>query len=434
MHPDVGDGHSNSRFCYPFSHSSHSKRGLGELVNSFENSLTGRLDELKPDNLDFLNLPWIRQAIEVLSKTFEDLKILIADLIEIRGGGGVRERWVTEFLDDTIKLLEFCNGLRADISMLNDSQLILIQSVRSFLDMSCDVPQQDNLYKAKISIQEWIEGTNQGFKKKNTDNHLRILQGLSTDLELQMGRRTWGSSRMAKSEGKSIFLRAMSGVKAMIIFICSVISCVLSSLTGDQQRLQGSLLVELQVPSQLLWSASFMSLQKVVNEEMTNIRNKFLLNEWKSLDSASQRLYGILDQSCRDLKLSPPDQRNSTFAEWEAAEEEEQQHKKQMVEQGVEELGRSSVAVTQGVRLLTHELNDLFNVVLNVSTVLLDSARASPQPLNKIFHNYLSDFKMKMKIGKQKIKLKVVLLRIRKKWRACRRINATFCLRTPETS
>jgi hypothetical protein len=33
--------------------------------------------------------------------------------------------------------------------------------------------------------------------------------------------------------------------------------------------------VEVQVPSQLLWYASFMSLQKVANEEMIRLRNKF---------------------------------------------------------------------------------------------------------------------------------------------------------------
>ena len=73
MDREVGDGDSNSScshdFVQSFSHLLHSKPRSRELVNSFEETLAGRLDELKPKNSDFLNLAWIRQATEVLSRT-----------------------------------------------------------------------------------------------------------------------------------------------------------------------------------------------------------------------------------------------------------------------------------------------------------------------------------------------------------------------------
>lgn len=192
-----------------------------------------------------------------------------------------------------------------------------------------------------------------------------------------MGWRSWGPSRLGKGKGKSRFLRAMLGVKEIIIFICSVIiSCALS---GDEQGPHGKPLVEVQVPSQLLWSASFMSLQKFINEEMIRMRNMFLLNEWRSLDQASRQLYGILEKTSVDNEPPSPGE-----VEWEVGEEEEQHHKKHMVRQGVEELRQSSDALTEGVRLLTHELNDLFHVVLNVNTALLDNVKCSPQPHSKI--------------------------------------------------
>ena len=78
---------------------------------------------------------------------------------------------------------------------------MLIRSVCSdLLDLSnrSTVPQQDKLCQAKTSLQELIEGTNLGFKKKRIDDHLGILQALSTDLELQMGWRSRASSSLGK--------------------------------------------------------------------------------------------------------------------------------------------------------------------------------------------------------------------------------------------
>ena len=106
----------------------------------------------------------------------------------------------TEYLNDSIKLLDVCNGISADIPTLYHNQLMLIRSVCSLLDLSsCSTGvQQDNLCQAKISLQEWLEGTNLGFKMERIDDHLGILQALSTDLELQMGWRSRASSSLGK--------------------------------------------------------------------------------------------------------------------------------------------------------------------------------------------------------------------------------------------
>ena len=63
--------------------------------------------------------------------------------------------------------------LRADISMLDHNQLVLIRSVCTLLDLSSGVPQQDNLSKARMSLQEWIE--NPGFIKNRIEEQLGIL-------------------------------------------------------------------------------------------------------------------------------------------------------------------------------------------------------------------------------------------------------------------
>eukprot|EP01018_Ginkgo_biloba_P005845 Gb_09244 [translate_table: standard] len=346
------EGHSPfSSFLKPFSQlpkrSSQSSSRLNELLNTFENALSERLEELKPKNRsDALNLIWIQQAMEVLSQTHTDLKILITNLeFPVTEWD---ERWMDEYLDDSIKLLDICNALSANISKLNQDQL-LVRYVLHVLDFSGGIPPHDKLSRAKDSLQERIECTKRenevDLKKKKIQQYVAILQGLTASLEL----------RRAKSSAKgNIFLRVIYGVKATTIFVCGVIASCLSGDLGP--------MLQLQVPAHLLWSTSFMSLQQEVNEELRSLSKGSLnlLKELESLDTATRQLYAIVEKVC----LDKPDE--SVEAE--------------QMKKAVEELRQSSEILAQGLDPLEKEVNDFFYVILNGRTALLDGLRLSGNP------------------------------------------------------
>lgn len=63
-----------------------------------------------------INLLWMQQAMAVLSATHADLKSLITDLQFPTAEWD--EKWMDEYLDDTVNLLDICLALNVEISKL----------------------------------------------------------------------------------------------------------------------------------------------------------------------------------------------------------------------------------------------------------------------------------------------------------------------------
>lgn len=351
------DGHSLFlNFGNPFrmvasNRSSDQSAKFNQILNAFEISLTRRLKQLEPKILkDTINLSWMQQAMAVLSATHADLKSLITDLQFPAAEWD--EKWMDEYLDDTVKLLDICLALNVEISKLEYFQL-LVHYALHLLDFSDGFWSNDKLFRVKGSLQELKEkmdskGKNGANTQRNTriENCIVILQHMSKSLQF---------GKVKSSSKGSVFLRAMYGVKATTIFLCSVVASALAGHSGP--------LIELHIPDQFLWSTAFMSLQRGINDEIkrcfANGRDR-VLKELELLDAAIENVHPIVE------KLSSADIVDGT-------------EKVEHIRIAIQELQQSAQLLAQGLDPLSKQVNDFFHVILSGRNALLDSLRLSAE-------------------------------------------------------
>lgn len=331
-----------------FKRSSDKSLKLNRIWSAFEISLTERLKRLEakiPKGM--IDLSWMQQALEVLSATHADFKSLISDLRF--PATEWNEKWKDEYLDDTVKLLDICIALNAEIAKLEHFQL-LVHYALHLLDFSGGICSNDKLFRAKDSLKELMLKTD--LKKKTCLNSQRngkiencsvILQGMSNSLQFGKGR---------YSARDRIFMRAMYGLKATTIFVCSVATSALSGHPG--------LLIELRVPDHLLWSAAFRSLQQEINDEIKRCFAEGrvgVVKEIETLDAAIANVHSTIEKVAVDI--------------------DEGKMKVEEIRIAVQELKQSVELVGQGLTPLTKQVNDFFQVILSGRNALLDSLRLS---------------------------------------------------------
>lgn len=328
--------------------SSEKSLKLNSICNAFEISLTERLKKLQAKiPKDTIDLSWIQLAIEVLSATHADFKSLIANLRF--PATEWNDKWKDEYLDDTVKLLDICIALNAEISKREHFQL-LVHYALHLLDFSGGVWSSDKLFRAKDSFKELTEKTD--LKRKSCLNSQRngkiencsmILQGMNNSLQYGKGK---------SSARDRVFLRAIYALKATTIFMCSV---VVSALAGHP-----GLLIELRVPDHLLWSAAFRSLQVEINDKIKRCFTEGrvgVVKEIETLDAAIAKVHSTIEKVDVDIV--------------------EGTEKVEEIIIDVQELKRCVELVGQGLAPLTKQVNDFFQVVLSGRNALLDSLRLS---------------------------------------------------------
>lgn len=357
------DGHSMSSFfgnhfrIFIRKRSFNSSVRLNQILKGFETVLEERLERLKLNKpKDFIDLTWMRQAMEILFSLHSDLRSLVGDL-----GFPIAKwdkKWIDQYLDDTVNLLDICIALNAEISCLDHRHLI-VQYVLHLLNFSDGMLSSDKLIRANDHLGELMGETKAKEKngasqtKRKIENCAAILEGMRKSLHL----------RKVKSSAKGkVLLRAIYGVKATTIFICSILVSVFAGSSGP--------LVDLSIPDQFSWSASFMTLQQEVNEE---IRVGFVmgrvtaLKELESLNAAVKNLRSTIQM----LSLDMPGGNEGGFQITEGSEQAEQ------IRQPVQELQQSADLLSQGLDPLTKQVNEFFQIILKGRNALLDSLRFS---------------------------------------------------------
>eukprot|EP01018_Ginkgo_biloba_P011222 Gb_22842 [translate_table: standard] len=297
------------------------------LINAFESALTERLKKLKAK--DLISLAWTHEAMEVLSATHMDLKSLILHLQFPATQWDAN--WVDEYLDDSANLLDICLALNAEISKLEQAQLLVLHvlHVLEFSPMS-----SDKLFRAKDSLQDLMEQTQPKRMKGKTENYSVLLQSFSKNFQL---------GRMKSSAKGMVLMRSLYAVKAMSIFVCSAVASVLWG--------SAALLMDTRVSENLLWSASFMGLQKEISEKLKSELGKDgcvrVVKELQRLDAAVGNVYSML--------ADVPNGKEAKRA--------------------VEELQKSAELVGQGLDPLHKQFNHFFQIVVNGRNALLDCLR-----------------------------------------------------------
>lgn len=335
----------------------NSSARVNQILKGFETALLQRLEHLKLNKpKDFIDLTWMQQAMEVLFTLHSDLRTLVVDLrFPIAKWD---KKWIDQYLDDTVHLLDICIAFNAEISCLDHRHLI-VQYVLHLLNFSDGMPSSDKLFRAKDHLEELLGEKKAGEKNDASQTHRKIencaamLEGMCKSLHL----------RKVKSSAKiRVLLRAMYGVKATTIFICSIL---VSVFVGSSDPL-----VDLRIPDQFLWSVSFMTLQQDVNEEIKGgftMGRVTVLKELESLNAAVKNLHLTIQM----LSLEIPGENERRFQLTEGSEQAQQ------IREAVQELQQSAYLLSQGLDPLAQHVNAFFQVILKGRNALLDSLRFS---------------------------------------------------------
>lgn len=301
------------------------------LLTSFEQTLAENLRNLKPSNLSgVLSLSWITSAMTSLSHAHADIKTLTTALQFPVSDWD--EKWMDMYLDDSVKLLDICNAFTAELSRLDQTQILL--KYASHILSSSASPSSEDLKRVHSSLHDWMEQTRS--KSQKLENCNSILQELNHSLHLV---------KVKNSAKGKVLMRALYGVKVMSIFICSVFTAALSGSSKP--------LMDLHVAGEFLWAAAFNDLQTGVNGE---IRAHFSpgkaggLKEIAAVDAHVRKLH---DLSIGESSTDPNNTKVGTL------------------EKSTSDLTHSAECFAEKLDLVSKQLEKFFHLVLAGRNALL---------------------------------------------------------------
>lgn len=221
---------------------------LAELLASYEEGLASSLRKLKPEVAsNVLTLSWMRLAVDCLAELHTSIATLITELeLPVSDWD---EKWVDIYLNSSVKLLDICIALSSELARLDQGQL-LVQFVLHVLDSGNKAPSQQQLKRAEASLKEWMERASE--RSPRLDSCSAALQELSGNLSLM---------KVKHSAKGKVLMRALYGIEAVTVFICSVLVAVLSGSSKP--------LAEFDVPEKFGWSKAFNDLHKAIRGELS---------------------------------------------------------------------------------------------------------------------------------------------------------------------
>ncbi|XP_058737385.1 protein BPS1, chloroplastic-like [Vicia villosa] len=302
---------------------------LVAVLRAFEENLEERLKKLIPKSKDeVVSLSWMTSAMQALCESHNDIKTLMTDLeLPVTDWD---EKWIDVYLDISVKLLDISNAFSSELSRLNQSRLLL-QCTLHHLGSSSP----DHLFRACSSLDGWrqhISSRNPRIEKCGS-----ILDNLIESSDMP---------KIKESAKGKVLMEAIYGVKALMVFVCSVFATAFSGSTKN--------LMDMDVADVYYWAPAFKGLQNLVNEEI-RIRfssGKFtVLNELEAIDLSVMELYPIVQGVVHTI--------------------EKESHAKT-----VERFGSVTENFSQGLDLLAKEVDGFFQVVLSGRDALLANLRS----------------------------------------------------------
>ncbi|KAL6982075.1 hypothetical protein U1Q18_023691 [Sarracenia purpurea var. burkii] len=297
---------------------------LLSLLNTFEESLAKRFRELKPrDREDTLSLSWMRLAMELLCQTHIDIKTLITELeLPVSDWD---DKWVDVYLDNSVKLLDMCIAFGSEISRLNQGRLLL-QCTLHKLD--------DRPSKAFSSLDGWRQHISS--KNPRLENCFAIINSLTETLN---------PPKVKNSAKGKVLMRAMYGVKVITLFVCSIFAAAFSD-SADK-------LVDLWVSEPCLWAEAFADVHDFVNEQIRNILSSgsgTVLKELEAVNICVKKLHFMIQDG---VGPSEAEARQNVISD----------------------LGKRSEKLSQGLDLLTKQVDGFFQIVITGRDALLSNLR-----------------------------------------------------------
>lgn len=245
-----------------------------KLLFSFEQSLAENLKKLRPEDAsDVFTLSWMSLAIEFLSHTHNSIKTLMNELqLPVSDWD---EKWTNIYLDSSVKLLDICIALSAELSRLDRGQLLL-KYVLHLVDISTSCPSSEELAKAHLYLHEWIERIDS--KSPKLENCPAIIASLQGML---------GFPKVKSSKGKAL-MRALYGFRVMTVFIFGIFSATLSGCSKPS--------IDVRASDGFVWFEAFGDLQAVVNGEFKRQFGSGKVAVFKEIEAVklcASRLYDL---------------------------------------------------------------------------------------------------------------------------------------------
>nr|KYP64225.1 hypothetical protein KK1_018816 [Cajanus cajan] len=307
------------------------------VLHAFEATLEERLKKLIPKSKDeILNLSWMTLAMQTLCESHNDIKTLITELeLPVSDWD---EKWIDVYFDISVKLLDICNAFSSELSRLSRGHLLL-QCVLHNLGSSSS----EQYVRACSSLDGWKQHIGSG--NPRIDKCGSILDDLLGSLDLP---------KVKKSAKGKVLMQAMYGVKVQTVFVCSVFAAAFSGSTKNMSVLD--------VADIYSWASTFKGLQNLVNEQI-RVRlsgGRFtVLNELEEVNSSLKELSPIIQGVVDTIETEP-------------------------LVKIVRELGRATEKLSQGLDLLSKEVDSFFHVVLTGRNALLSNLRSGGTGIDSI--------------------------------------------------
>ncbi|XP_057511441.1 protein BPS1, chloroplastic-like [Actinidia eriantha] len=298
-------------------------------LNTFELALAERFRNLKPkDKEGVLSLSWMKFAIELLCQTHIDIKTIITKL-ELHVSDW-DDKWIDVYFDNSVKLLDICNAFSSELSRLSQGNLLL-----QFALHNLDSSSSKQFVKASSSLDGWRQRISS--KNPRLENCFAILSSLTETLNLP---------KVKNSAKGKVLIQAMYGVRVLTVLICSILAAAFS---GSANKL-----VDLKVLETCLWAEAFANVQESINGEIRNIFSSGkvpLLKELEGVDSSIKKLYPVVKDGLGPVEA-------------------------EALKNSVSDFGKAAAKLSQGLDLLTKQVDGFFQIVLTGRNALLCNLRA----------------------------------------------------------
>ncbi|XP_038877787.1 protein BPS1, chloroplastic-like [Benincasa hispida] len=300
------------------------------LLATFEDSLAERLKKLTPKSEnDILSFSWMELAMNLLCETHNDVKTLIEELGFPASDWD--EKWLDEYLNVSVKLLDICNDFSSELSQLNQGHLIIRCALHNLESTS-----SDQFVHAHSSLDAWNQHISSRTSRVESST---ILDCLEESLDLPKVKNS--------SKGK-VLMHVLYGVKVVTLFICSTFA---SALSGSSKRL-----LPTNVSDTFRWAHAFTELQKNVNMEIKKIYSSGRCTALRDVDA--------VDESVKKLHSMIQGNMDGCM-------------KVEEFQKLIVDLRREAEKLTQGVDHLTKQVDGFFHIVLSGRDALLSNLRAS---------------------------------------------------------
>eukprot|EP00249_Psilotum_nudum_P020245 c27617_g2_i1 orf=1050-2123(-) len=310
------------------------------LLNAFEAELALQLEQLKlVDESGYLSLPWLCQAMGVVLSTHSNVQAFVPALQQALAEDN---KWLAEYLDDSIKLLDICIVLTDTINDIKNYHTFVELAVHS---LEKGVLGEAQLRRAKNAMAKCTEALKRKDEEFNPQGQKRSkLETCSSIL------RRMGEKLNVEDASKGNFFSAMYAAQITTIFICGVLT---AALCFKPRRPFSSISVTGQTP----WVSSLSSLQQTVKEKVDKKKAKgssALLEELDKADLTVRSLQELVEKILV-LKVFP-------LVEEQAKE----------IRQTVERLRTCADEMETGLAPLEQQIGELYRLLIASRVVLLN--------------------------------------------------------------